>query len=238
MDDNYHIGCIALILRIPLICKYVQRKLDTLIRLINDYLSTPLHMVNVRKAIWKLRQKYTNVGSATTSDFTSKIKRAIPQDAVTVIDVGCGMVHEGDSKDDDILSSCFSNPKYKITGIDGFEPNIQWRKANHPTGDFVQMDVRKIDELGKKFDVVICHHVIEHFEKDESIALVKKLESSANKLLVIGTPIGFVDTAYNVELHQNELEAHKCGWTPEEFKNLGYETFSKKNAFIAMKFFK
>lgn len=195
------------------------------------------HKLNIRKTIWNLRQKYTNVGSATNSDFIPLIKKAIPKDAITVIDVGCGMVQPDSSKKEDILFSCFSDPKYQITGIDGFKPNIVWRKANHPKGDFIQMDVRNIDQIGKKFDVVVCNHVIEHFKKDESIVLLNNIESLTNKVLIIGTPVGFIDTTYNVELHQNELEAHKCGWMPEEFENLGYQTFSKKNAFVAIKFF-
>lgn len=193
--------------------------------------------LDIKKIIWNLRQKYTNAGSATNSDFIPMIQKAIPKDTVSVIDVGCGMVQPDSSKKEDILFSCFSKPKYRITGIDGFKPNIDWRRRNHPSGHFVQMDIRNIEQLGTKFDVVICNHVIEHFEKNESVALVKKLESLTNKLLVIGTPVGFVDTSYNVELHQNELEAHKSGWMPAEFENLGYETFQKKNAFIALKFF-
>lgn len=192
--------------------------------------------MNLRKTIWNLRQKYTNAGSATNSDFIPRIKKAIPKDAITVIDVGCGMVQPDSSKKEDILFSCFSDSKYKITGIDGFKPNIDWRKVNQK-GEFIEMDVRDADKLGKKFDVVICNHVIEHFEKEESIIFVNKLEALANKILIIGTPIGFVDTTYNVELHQNELEAHKCGWIPEEFERCGYQTFSRKNAFIAIKRF-
>lgn len=190
----------------------------------------------MRKAIWRLRQKYTNVGSARNSDFIPLIKKAIPQDAITVIDVGCGMVQPDSSKKEDILFSCFSDYKYRVTGIDGFKPNIEWRQQNQ-RGNFILMDVRDIDKLGQQFDVVICNHTIEHFEKNESIDLVKKLETMTKMLLVIGTPIGFVDTAYNVELHKNDLEAHKCGWMPKEFQEMGYQTHSYKNAFIAIKNF-
>ena len=55
------------------------------------------------------------------------------------------------------------------------------------------------------------------------------------QLLIIGTPIGFVNTEYNVELHQNPLELHRCGWFPKEFDDRGYETIKIKNAFLAFK---
>lgn len=183
-----------------------------------------------------MRQKYTNVGSATNEDFIPIIKKHIPQEARSVLDVGCGMVQEGDSRKNDILFSCFSNKKYHVTGIDKFKPNIDWRKANQK-GNFIEMDARDLKTLCKNFDIVICNHVIEHFVKEESLSLISILESMTNKLLVIGTPIGYVDTKYNVILHHNELEEHKCGYMPEEFEEKGYYVYQKKKSLIAIKKF-
>ena len=193
--------------------------------------------MKIRKLIWNYRQKITGEGSAKNSHFIPIIKKSIPKDAITVIDVGCGRLEPENPPSEDILISCFSDPKFHVTGIDGFQKNIEWRKAHDPTGDFILSDVRDVDKLNKKFDVVVCNHVIEHFEKDESLELVKKLGLITNMVLIIGTPNGFVDTKYNVELHNNPLELHKCGWHPKEFQSMGYQTFEKKNAFIAIKKF-
>jgi predicted SAM-dependent methyltransferase len=95
------------------------------------------------------------------------------------------------------------------------------------------MDAKEVKTLGK-FDVVICNHVIEHLEKNEGIKLLNDLES-IGKTIIIGTPVGYVDTEYNVKLHNNEFERHQCGWMPDEFKNKGYMIKIIKNSFMAIK---
>lgn len=194
--------------------------------------------MNLRKVIWNARQKLSANYSVKNSHFIPIIKRHIPKDAISIIDVGCGKLNDGNTEKEDILISCFNNPRYSITGIDGFDKNIEWRRNHSLKGNYILMDVRDVLKLQKKYDVVICHHVIEHLVKDESIKLVKDLESITNKVLVIGTPVGFTDTHYAVDLHNNDLELHKCGWMPQEFLDMGYKTITKKQAFLAIKNFR
>ena len=193
--------------------------------------------MQIRKIIWNARQRLAGNYSVKNSDFIPIIKKHIPKDAISVIDVGCGKLNDDNPDKEDILISCFSDPKYEITGIDGFKENIEWRNNHRLRGEFILMDVRDIKKLGRKFDVVICHHVIEHLVKEESLALVKGLESITGKVLIIGTPVGFTDTHYAVDLHHNDLELHKCGWMPSEFEQMGYKTMTKKQAFLAIKKF-
>ena len=193
--------------------------------------------MQIRKIIWNARQRLAGNYSVKNSDFIPMIKKHIPKDAISIIDVGCGKLNDDNPEKEDILISCFNDPKYKIIGIDGFEENIVWRKNYPLKGEYILMDVRDITKLGRKFDVVICHHVIEHLVKKESLKLVKDLESITNKVLIIGTPVGFTDTHYAVDLHHNELELHKCGWLPGEFEAMGYKTITKKQAFLAIKKF-
>jgi SAM-dependent methyltransferase len=156
------------------------------------------------------------------SDFIPYIRSCLRPEVVTVLDVGCGKLWDGNSEIEDYLLTVFSSPAFSITGTDIFAKCIEWRKENGPPGEYVQMDAMDIAGLGRQFDLVICHHVIEHFDKETSRRLVRLLESLAAKQVIIGAPVGFTDTEYAVKLHENEFERHKCGWTPEEFVKSGY----------------
>ncbi|MEI6479408.1 MAG: class I SAM-dependent methyltransferase [bacterium] len=173
--------------------------------------------------------------SATNADIMPAIKEAVRGDIVSVLDVGCGRIWDGNDKNEDILFSIFDKPNFKITGIDVFPECIEWRRQNGPSGEYLVMDARNIDTLSNSFDLVICHHVLEHFSKDESEKLLVELEKKAAKQVIVGTPIGFTNTEYAVEIHGNEHERHLCGWEPDEFRNRGYAVTVIKNVLIAVK---
>ena len=169
------------------------------------------------------------------SDIIPFIKNNLIKNIVTVLDVGCGRLWDNNPKNEDILFSLFDSPRYKITGIDIFEDCILWRKKNGPIGDYLVMDARNLKDLQGQFDVVIAHHVLEHFFKEESISLLNLIEKKTLKQIVIGTPIGFTNTEYAVKLHNNENERHLCAWYPEEFEKRGYNVFKIKNVLLAVK---
>ncbi len=97
------------------------------------------------------------------------------------------------------------------------------------------MDARKLNLLTKRFDLVLAHHVIEHFPKEEGLILLNNIEKLAIKQIIIGTPIGFVDTEYAVALHNNEHERHLSGWKPRFFEKRGYKIYQDPNVFLAIK---
>lgn len=173
--------------------------------------------------------------TAKNSDNMPHIRDMIPPDARSILDVGCGMMHDGDPLTEDILHDVCRGGRYEVTGIDKFPRCIQWREQNGPPGDYRVMDARDVTALGRRFDVVMCHHVIEHLPKDDGRRLLAALEGMYDRLLVVATPTGFVDTEYNVRLRRNELERHLCGWEPDEFRNRGYRVLEIKNQFIASK---
>lgn len=51
-----------------------------------------------------------------------------------MFDIGCGKLWDNNPINEDILFSCFDNPKYKITGIDIFPQCIEWRKKRAEKG--------------------------------------------------------------------------------------------------------
>lgn len=172
---------------------------------------------------------------AKNSDIIPYIRKNIKNDIITILDVGCGRLWDNNPKSEDILFSLFDSPQYKITGIDIFEDCISWRKKNGPAGEYLTMDAKNLKDLPSQFDVVIAHHILEHFPKDESVKLLELIEKKAGKQVIIGTPIGFTNTEYAVKLHNNENERHLCAWYPEEFEKRGYDVFKIKNVLLAVK---
>lgn len=75
----------------------------------------------------------------------------------------------------------------------------------------------------KSVDTVFLIDVIEHLEKDEGEALLKRTEKIARQQIVIFTPLGFV-AQHTLEggkdawgLDGAEWQEHKSGWLPEDF---------------------
>ena len=69
-----------------------------------------------------------------------------------------------------------------------------------------------------------------------SVAVLEKIEKKAKKIILIGSPIGYVDTEYAVGLHHNNVyERHLSGWYPNEFIKRGYMVVNDPNIFLAFK---
>lgn len=173
--------------------------------------------------------------AAKNSDNVPHIAGLIPPGSRSILDVGCGMLHDGNPPSEDILHELCRGAEYEVTGIDAFPGCVKWREQNGPPGRYAVMDARDVRTLGRRFDVVLCHHVIEHLPKADGRRLLSSLEGMYDRLLVVATPTGFVDTEYNVKLHGNELERHLSGWDIAEFRERGYYIRQIKNQFIAFK---
>jgi len=88
---------------------------------------------------------------------------------------------------------------------------------------FEQADLR-IWEPKQHYDIAILSDGIEHFSKIEGRNIIKRMESWA-ALPIIFAPIG------NYEIAPNAVDphSHKCGWTAEEFQQLGWQTTDYPN---------
>lgn len=149
------------------------------------------------------------------------IKRAIGVDVETLLDLGCakGIFTEVIARGE----------KWKITGVELFKKYIPESIATGIYTDVVKGDVTKLPYqiTSKKYDVVLCHQVIEHLDKNKGKMAIKKWEKLANSRVVIGTTVGFTpyDTIEHDKPHpkENKLLIHKSGWTPDEMRRLGYD---------------
>ena len=69
--------------------------------------------------------------------------------------------------------------------------------------------------------------MIENIEKKKVQKAIKDWEKLAKRRVVIGTTVGFIEYEQHEEINKpeegNVLLRHKSGWTPKEFKQLGYQ---------------
>ena len=118
--------------------------------------------------------------AARNSDNIPHIKGLIPPDAASILDVGCGMLWDGNPPTEDLLHEICRGKSYAVTGIDLYPKCVRWREKNGPPGEYMVMDARDVHTLRKTFDVVVCHHVIEHLPKDDGRKLLDALECMYN----------------------------------------------------------
>lgn len=103
-----------------------------------------------------------------------------------------------------------------LVGIEYFEPYISSHQRalyNHiHMGDALAL----AGTLGT-FDIAILGDVIEHFEKDVGMQLLRTLAAHA-KIVLVSTPNGFMEQdAYA----GNDKERHLSGWTLDDFASFG-----------------
>lgn len=132
----------------------------------------------------------------------------------SVLDVGCGLSFKAQHLSIQVR-----------VGVDIFEDYLRRIDAEVPYA-VVKGDVRKLDDLflPKSFDLVLALDIVEHIEKEESVALLDSLERIARKAVVIMTPKGLVPQNIDIWGHGGDhWQTHRCGWEPEELEARGYK---------------
>ena len=132
----------------------------------------------------------------------------------SVLDVGCG----ADSPLRRVKKTFYSE------GVDVFGESIETSKNKKIHDSYKLCDIKKLDSFYKKksFDAVIALDVIEHLEKKESIKLIKDMEKTARKKVILLTPNGFYhQDAYD----RNPYQVHKSEWKRSDLEQLGYKVY-------------
>jgi hypothetical protein len=132
----------------------------------------------------------------------------------TVLDVACGLSLKSQYIDADVR-----------VGVDIYRPYLERIEASVPFAK-VLYDVRKLDEVfvERSFDLVIMLDIIEHLEKDESLALMKTAEKIAKVAVIVETPDGFIPQNIDIWGHGgDEWQTHRCGWEKAELEGMGYQ---------------
>ena len=136
----------------------------------------------------------------------------------SILDVACGLSLKSQYLDADIR-----------VGVDIYRPYLAKIDAKVPFTTVVH-DVRKLDEvfIDKSFDLVLMLDIIEHLEKDESLALLQTAERLAKVAVIIETPDGYVPQNIDIWGHGgDEWQTHRCGWEKAELEAMGYQVLRR-----------
>jgi|GEM_PF-1130257 len=112
----------------------------------------------------------------------------------------------------------FIKANYQITILEIFEKNVDFYKNQKNIKEVLQGDVINYD-FKEKFDVVFWWHGPEHIDANCLSETVKKLESIANNIVVMGCPYGRHEHG---EIYGNIYEKHLSSYNEGYFEDLGY----------------
>lgn len=136
-----------------------------------------------------------------------------------VLDVGCG---EGR-----IMSVINHKREYTVTGVDLYKPYLDYARELGVYHRLIQNDIRMNKFKHQSFDVVISSQVIEHLKKKEALDLIKEMERTARKRVVLGTTNGYFPYDPYLRKDDNPLQIHKSGWGINELHALGYKVYGQ-----------
>ncbi len=136
----------------------------------------------------------------------------IENDLRTGVDIGCG--------ESSVLKPLRSE-RFRSIGLDAFPSTIESCRAKNTHDDYICADFLKQD-INEQFDVVVLNHVIEHFDRDTGMEVIRRLEKMARRLIYIGTPTGFIE---QMGYGGNPFQRHLSGWFPHDFESRGYNVF-------------
>ncbi|MGQ9806343.1 MAG: class I SAM-dependent methyltransferase [Chlorobiales bacterium] len=145
--------------------------------------------------------------------YFSRLEQEVLSAGESLLDVGCGARSP---------IRFFSKKLKYAVGVDGFLPSIQESRANQIHHAYKCANLLDIDVIfePKSFDTVLASDVIEHFEKEEGLQLLRKIEKVARKKVIIFTPNGFQPQG---EFDNNAYQQHRSGWTVKEMQSLGFK---------------
>jgi SAM-dependent methyltransferase len=127
----------------------------------------------------------------------------------SVLDVGCGS--------DSPLQ--FVRIQGRTVGVDAFEPSLEASRARKLHDEYLHMDLSKQELPAKSYDAVVLLDLIEHFDKEEGLRFLARLESLALRKVVVFTPNGFLAQP---PYENNPWQLHRSGWSVKDFEALGY----------------
>ena len=138
----------------------------------------------------------------------SQLKKDL-SDCKNVLDLGCGF--------NSPIQYCDVPVK---VGVDSFEPYLKQSKKKGIHNQYIKKDITKIEFEPKSFDAVVAIEILEHLSKKADLELFKKMEKWARKKVIVTTPNGFT---YQDAYDNNPFQAHRSGWTAEEFEKEGFK---------------
>lgn len=115
------------------------------------------------------------------------------------------------------LEEFFKNG-FHVAVLEIFKENVDYLRTCPYIDEIIEGDVRTFD-FSKKFDVIFWWHGPEHIQESELERTLKRLESIANKMVVLGCPWGIYKQG---EIYGNIYETHLSQYSEGYFEKLGY----------------
>ena len=163
------------------------------------------------------------------ADVGRHIRGLIPHGTQSMLVIGCGAGSDGGNAD--MLREVCRGGRYAVTGIDASAERIRRRKNNGPPGEYRAMDARDVQELGKKFDAVVCRHVLERLPEDDGRRLLDRLEGMYGRLLAVLLRPGPPDRA----VQRGGGKGRPHAWGISEMHARRYYIRQTRDALVAFK---
>jgi len=167
-------------------------------------------MKKILKTIYKntFKKIFPSAGEISDNFLVKELK-----DCSSVLDLGCGP-HSPLGRIKDRL-----RPDLYSVGVDDFDPYLEENKKNKIHSEYIKSNILDINFPEKSFDCAILLDVIEHFERDDFLKFIPKLERMTKKIIIF-TPNGVVKQD---KYDNNAYQVHKSGWTVKDMRELGFK---------------
>ena len=133
----------------------------------------------------------------------------------SVLDVGCG-------EDTSPFRLIEKEPHQRRTGLDHYAPALERSRAAGVHDAYILSDIFDAPELDEQFDCVVALDILEHFEKEDGLRFLRRLEQIARRRVIVLTPNGFSPSE---PFDDNLSQRHLSGWAAPELRALGYRVF-------------
>jgi GT2 family glycosyltransferase/SAM-dependent methyltransferase len=130
----------------------------------------------------------------------------------SVLDVGCGVRSSLGLVRGDFYS----------VGLEAHRPALEQSRAAGIHDEYREEDARELSAGPESFDAVVMIDLLEHLSPEDGLELLEKVESVARKKVIVFTPNGWLEQD---EYDGNPLQAHRSGWTADEFRARGYRVY-------------
>lgn len=144
--------------------------------------------------------------------YIRELNRLVGPDCESLLDVGCGF--------NSPVQHLRARPP-RLVGVDGFAPVIEESRRKGFHDEYHHSSLLEIARrFGPgSFDCVLASDVIEHFEVDEALELIRQLETVARRRVILYTPNGFLPQG---EEYGNPFQRHRSGWSAARMRAMGY----------------